>query len=620
MMEEYNPDNNYSLAEQGLVGYWDWNIAERKEYISPSFKRMLGYEDYEIPDAPNAWMQLIFKEDIPLVLNIYQKHVASKGSFPYQYLARYLHKEGRTVYLFCRGRVVSWDYKGHALRMIGCHIDITSAIEEDAAIKKINESVATVLDILKTGIWSWDLKTDKQYWSDELYSLLGYQPGEIEASNFNFIYNLLHPDDRMKMIRSVEEILKTNGPLHLMIRLQCKDKSYTLFELLGKLFLDTDGSPAKITGSITERKNKGSRAEESEEYVALMDQTAKTVKAGAWELELATGNMKVSRELYDIYELPVNTPLNLDIINQYYSKDSRNELQVAVSDALLNKKGYEREVHIDLPGGKAKWIRQVGKPILDKENNVTALHVTVQDITLEKLREHEIEETHKLITDQNKRLLTFAHTVSHNLGSYTGNIQMILEILKQTEDEESRQHFLDNLDKLAKAMSQTLKHLNEVVKIQTEIQQARTTVYFKEVFLMVKDVLTPTINETNAIIEDDFTACASIEYIPAYLESVMLNLVSNALKYRHPERKPHLIIKTYQEGDHKFMIVKDNGLGIDLKRYKSSLFGMNKTFHNNPDARGIGLFITKHQVEALGGTISVESELNVGSVFTVQFN
>lgn len=619
MIEECNPENNYSLADQGLVGYWDWNIAERKEYISPSFKKMLGYDAYEISDTPNAWMQLMVKEDISNVLNIYQKHVASRGVFPYEYLARYHHKQGGIVHLFCKGRVVSWDERTRPSRMIGCYMDVSSVINEEAETRKINESVAIVLDILKTGIWSWDLKTDKQFWSEQFYTSLGYKTGEIEASNFNFLYTLMHPDDRMKMIKGIEELLKSRGRLQLSIRMQAKEKYYKEFQLLGKLFLDEDGKPAKITGSLTQRQGNAAE-EEPGEYLAMMNQTAKTVKAGAWELELATGHLKVSKELYDIYQLPLNTTLNLDTINNYYSKESRSQVQAAMSEALLHKKEFGLEAEIQLDNGKTKWIRQVGKALLDKQENVTALHVTIQDVTQEKLREQEMEQTHKLITDQNKRLLTFAHSVSHNLSSYTGNIQMILEILKQTEDAESRQHFMENLDKLAQAMNQTLKHLNEVVKIQTEIKQARTAVYFKEVFLMVKDVLTPTINETNALVEEDFSACPSIEYIPAYLESIMLNLVSNAIKYRRTDIRPHIIIKTYQEGEHKYLMVKDNGLGIDLKRYKSSLFGMNKTFHNNPEARGVGLFITKHQVEALGGTISVESEPNVGSTFTVQFN
>lgn len=95
--------------------------------------------------------------------------------------------------------------------------------------------------------------------------------------------------------------------------------------------------------------------------------------------------------------------------------------------------------------------------------------------------------------------------------------------------------------------------------------------------------------------------------------------MSNGLKYRSPERKVHLHFETRLENQTVILEVKDNGQGIDMTRYGGVLFGLNKTFHNNPDARGVGLYITKTQVEAMGGTITAESQVDVGSIFTITF-
>ena len=108
-----------------------------------------------------------------------------------------------------------------------------------------------------------------------------------------------------------------------------------------------------------------------------------------------------------------------------------------------------------------------------------------------------------------------------------------------------------------------------------------------------------------------------VKYNPAYLESILLNFISNSIKYAHPDRTP-IITLSFDKIKNE-MKISDNGLGIDLKKYGSSLFGMYKTFHNNKDAKGIGLFITKNQIEAMGGKISIESEPNVGTTFTVYF-
>ncbi|MGZ3945433.1 MAG: ATP-binding protein, partial [Mucilaginibacter sp.] len=87
---------------------------------------------------------------------------------------------------------------------------------------------------------------------------------------------------------------------------------------------------------------------------------------------------------------------------------------------------------------------------------------------------------------------------------------------------------------------------------------------------------------------------------------------------RHPDRKPLIKIRSAKIRHHVYLYFEDNGVGIDLERHGDSVFGMYKTFHHNPDAKGIGLFMTRNQIEALGGTIEIDSEVNVGTKFTIK--
>src|SRR5690349_11978257 len=99
-MEISSPESIITVAhDQDLIGFWDWNIPERRKYMSTVFKNMLGYEDREIPNDPDSWMNLMLKEDRPHVINAYQKHVVSKGTYPYEIKARYKHKNGSIVYI-----------------------------------------------------------------------------------------------------------------------------------------------------------------------------------------------------------------------------------------------------------------------------------------------------------------------------------------------------------------------------------------------------------------------------------------------------------------------------------------------------------------------------------------
>jgi signal transduction histidine kinase len=100
----------------------------------------------------------------------------------------------------------------------------------------------------------------------------------------------------------------------------------------------------------------------------------------------------------------------------------------------------------------------------------------------------------------------------------------------------------------------------------------------------------------------------------------LLNFTTNAIKYAHPDRYPEIIYTLAIEKNYTILEINDNGLGINLEIHGDKLFGMYKTFHNNANARGIGLFITKNQIEAMGGKVEVESKVNIGTTFKIYFN
>ena len=133
------------------------------------------------------------------------------------------------------------------------------------------------------------------------------------------------------------------------------------------------------------------------------------------------------------------------------------------------------------------------------------------------------------------------------------------------------------------------------------------------------DGLQTEINRLDAQIKTDFSAVSVIEYPPQYLNSIIHNLVSNSLKYHYPGRKPLISVRTEKAGDNVILSVSDNGLGIDLVKHKENFFKIGKVFHRHPNAKGFGLYMTKTQVEAMGGGIWVESVPNEGSVFFIEF-
>jgi signal transduction histidine kinase len=132
-------------------------------------------------------------------------------------------------------------------------------------------------------------------------------------------------------------------------------------------------------------------------------------------------------------------------------------------------------------------------------------------------------------------------------------------------------------------------------------------------------MLTARIAETEAQLICDFSEAPHVHYPKIYLESILLNLLSNALKYNSPERTPIIHFKTYYYHKDLVLEVSDNGLGINLERHGHHVFKLRKTFHRHPESRGIGLFMIKNQIEAMGGEITLSSKQHEGTTFYINF-
>ena len=105
------------------------------------------------------------------------------------------------------------------------------------------------------------------------------------------------------------------------------------------------------------------------------------------------------------------------------------------------------------------------------------------------------------------------------------------------------------------------------------------------------------------------------------LVQILLNLLDNALKYRSPGRQPVIAFRTYYRENTNLMLeIQDNGLGINMDRYGHQVFKLRKTFHHHPESRGVGLFMIKNQIEAMGGEITISSKEHEGSTFFVNFS
>jgi len=279
---------------------------------------------------------------------------------------------------------------------------------------------------------------------------------------------------------------------------------------------------------------------------------------------------------------------------------------------------YINEHRILCNDNSYKWILDIGKIIdRDSDGKPTRIIGTHTDITERVENEKKLTKSLNLITKQNKKLQNFAHIVTHNLKEHSGNFENLLELYREANTEEEKEEIISFLNLTSASLNQTITDLNKIVSIQSKKGITVEKIFISEYINKVSKVLDVVIKDNNAKINNYIDDNLFIFFNPAYIESIIQNLISNAIKYKHPDRDPVVNVTYSIVDDNIYLNVSDNGIGIDLNKFGDAIFGLYKTFHNNENAEGVGLYIVKSQVESFGGKIDVSSTPNAGTTFTI---
>ncbi len=214
---------------------------------------------------------------------------------------------------------------------------------------------------------------------------------------------------------------------------------------------------------------------------------------------------------------------------------------------------------------------------------------------------------------ENQQLQQFNYIIAHNLKAPIARMRGLIALvaLQQGKSEE-----LEKLEQAIQELEQTVTDLMDIIRLKSLPPESHRPIVLSELLHKVTSQLQDKINEAKATITHDLQINHCIS-VPAYLESILFNLISNAIKYRS-EKRPLLIeVVTRTENNHCIMQVHDNGSGFDADAVKAKLFQPFQRFHNNSEGKGLGLFMVKTQTEALGGHLEVESRPDEGTTFTL---
>ncbi|MES2278443.1 MAG: ATP-binding protein [Bacteroidota bacterium] len=374
-------------------------------------------------------------------------------------------------------------------------------------------------------------------------------------------------------------------------------------------------SVKELEREIAERKLVEAKLAESE---FLLNEAGRIGRVGGWEFDLVKQKSTWSPTVYDIYGVPHDYDVDGSGAFAFYIESSAILLNAAVERAIADGTSWDLELQVVTGKGNSIWVRSCGESFYDADGKMTKLRGVFMDIDKYKTNEQALNTSHELLFRSHQQLRTFTHILSHNIRNHASNIALLSSLVNLHNMDDDNRELFEKINKVSYGLNDTLNDLAAAIKIrENKIESEKLS--FGEIAGNVMEIMESEILVTGAQIACDFSV-KNITYPKLYLESIIMNLLSNSIKYKKEDEPPVISLKTYQNGVGRTVLeCRDNGLGINLKLHGSRIFGLYKTFHVHKEAHGVGLFLVKTQVEAQGGNILIESEPGKGAVFRIIF-
>lgn len=603
----------YMAASQQWIN--DYDLSE---------KQIIGRSHYEIfPEIGEDWKQ-IHRECLEGAVNQCDE-------------APFERKDGSLLW-------IAWDVRPWYISqdtiggLIMYTADITHLKHKDKEKRRIEEILDKTSEVARTGTWEVYPKSGRVLWSritKEIHEVgVDYEPDLATAINF------FKQGESQSIIEGVvTEAIEKGTPYDVEVQLVTAKGNIVWARAIGQaefekgecirlygVFQDIDR--IKRSEQLLNKTNEELKAILNSEQVSIIGTDTSGIithfNHGAEEMLQYSSSEMVGKKTPAVLHFEEEIVQRSEEMFEIYGRKITG-FDVFVELARQGKHETRQWTYVRKDHSSIKVLLTT-TALRDEKNEISGFLGIAIDITervesqrkLIEAKEH-LEILSERLTAQNVQLANFAHITSHNLRSPVGNLNSLLYFYKTAESEEERNMMFDKFEIVIHHLSSTLNSLVEALKIQQDANKEIEVIAFADVFEKTKQIISAQIIEAGAKIKSDFSKARQIEYNRSYLESIFLNLLTNAIKYRDPARPIEIDIRTDIVNERITFTIEDNGLGIDLGRHKNKLFGLHKTFHRHSEAKGVGLYLTKTQIETMGGTISAHSEVGKGTIFTIKF-
>lgn len=610
-----NTDTFEKLLSLLTVGIWKYNFQTQEVIFDTTFLEIIGYTSDTLKTQKiNEVLQLVYpreKEFFDFLQPPFPITFPKKRSFEF----RILHKNRSWIWLKNRCEVVSFTSNQEPEWMVGFVQDITEQKEKELLSIKYEDLLNRTNEAASIGTWEVDLVDMKVTWSAVTKKIHEVAPDYIPdlETGINFYKEGEHRERILKLFNTCIEEGTEFDDEFLIITQKGSEKwvrsiGVSVFE---------KGVCTKVYGVFHDIDEKTRSLQKLANTEEKFRRTFDFAGVGMALVGMNTEWLRVNQSLCDMLGYTKEEFLKLKYLDFTHPEDLEND-ELLLEKALKGElDDYEIEKRYMHKSGKVVWTLLAVSLVRDDKGDPLHFVSQVNDISKRKKAEKKVKELLEVTKDQNDRLLNFAHIVSHNLRSHSGNLEMLLDLIQVDNPEILEIELFPLLKSAVSQLEETVHNLNEVAVLNTKTELNLINLNLNEYVDKAITSINTLILENSVRIENKVDKHLNVAAIPAYLDSIILNFITNAIKYQSADRFPEITVSAHKKEEYIVLSVKDNGLGIDLDAHGKKLFGMYKTFHKHEDSRGLGLFITRNQIEAMGGKVEVRSEVNVGTTFFI---
>lgn len=584
------------------------------QYVSPTIKRILGFSPAQLI-GKNAF-SFIHPDDNDIITRQFKTLLSKKRV----QLAPLRFRNAKGEWHWIETTATNMINDPSIAGIVVNSRDVTNTYRMLEEIKRVKEHYEAVAGATSDAIYENDLLRGRiRITGQGFKKLFGYNIENTEIDT-DFMVNGLHPDDKAHVFETFDKAARDPAQKQWSVeyRFLTAQGAYVYVSNRFSVIFQ-DGVPVKTIGAVQDinaRKLAELRLAASERrFRALIENSADglaTIGPDKKVKDISPTGVRIlgyGKEWFvgnDRFDF--THPDDLPMVNRVLETIIQNPEQIQKIEARFK--------HRD---GSYVWVESTFHNQLQNPD-IGAIVLNYRDITARKKQEAEREQLIKELTLHNQDLKQFSYITSHNLRAPVSNLLGIMDLLDTSKmaDGETK-HLLELFHKSTLQLDETISDLVSVLIVKQNPGVERKELDIEEKLKKVLRMLGHEVRASGAQIRYNFLKAPKVSFNPAYLESIFLNLLTNAIKYRAPDRALLVDIGSRPEGKYTLLTVKDNGIGMDVKRYGDRLFGLYQRFHPTSEGKGMGLYMIHSQVLSLGGKIEVDGEPGKGVCFKIYF-